>query len=422
MAWISYAQNAEDIRLRRKRLAFFHPTFAVFGGAELLLASQAQHMRRMGHDVCVVTDSWDRSRWEGPLEGISLRFANARTFTDTLRELDEETRTRLRGERACRSMLDRDIVVAMNFPCNAQLGASDLAAKKVWYCNEPPREHHLVEANPRLYGHLARISQPRTGLERLYTDKLATYRRRIERKKRVYREREFDIAGTRRLDQIIAISEFTRENAARTYGVEPEAVVPPIVRFPSPGRSRTGIDRARPSILVHSRLETVKNVEIVLRAFADFRRHHPSAILHVVGEGQASKELQSLARRLELSAATHFHGFLSQGELSAVYDACDVFALLPIDEPFGMVFPEAAARGLLIVGPDHGGPMEILDGGKLGWLCDPFSQESVVDAFERVFALSDAEADERRNAADAACKARYSENVAGPQLERAVIG
>jgi glycosyltransferase involved in cell wall biosynthesis len=174
--------------------------------------------------------------------------------------------------------------------------------------------------------------------------------------------------------------------------------------------------------LVHTRLEYLKNVEVILSSFAAFRRRHPSALLHIVGEGSAGRDLQALARRLDVSQATRFHGFLSRTDLSAVYDACDVFALLPIDEPFGMVFPEAAARGLLIVGPDHGGPLEILDGGKLGWVCDPFAEESVLDALERVFALSDSEANERRAAADAACRQRYSQSAAGPQLERAVLG
>jgi len=405
-----------------QRLAFFHPTLRNFGGAELLLVAQAQHMRSVGHDVCVVTDALERSRWDGLLDDLAIQLVEPRTFADILKELGPEARMRLRGERAVRSMQDRDIVVAMNFPCNAQLGSSDLAAKKVWYCNEPPREHHFVEANPRLCRHLARTPKPRTRLEEVYAERLSIYRRRIERQKRVYRERQFDIAATRRLDRIIAISAFTRDNATRAYGVRAETVVPPIVRFPEPGRARTGIDRSRPSILVHTRLEYLKNVEVILSSFAAFRRRHPSALLHIVGEGSARKDLKALARRLDVSQATRFHGFLSRAELSAVYDACDVFALLPIDEPFGMVFPEAAARGLLVIGPDHGGPLEILDGGNLGWLCDPFSEESVVDALERAFALSDAEANERRAAADAACRHRYSQSVAGPQLERAIVG
>jgi glycosyltransferase involved in cell wall biosynthesis len=97
-----------------------------------------------------------------------------------------------------------------------------------------------------------------------------------------------------------------------------------------------------------------------------------------------------------------------------------VFALLPVDEPFGMVFPEAAARGLLLVGPDHGGPLEILDGGRLGFSCDPFSPEAVAEAFRRIWRLADSEVDARRVAADDACRERFSAGVIGPQILRAL--
>ena len=85
-----------------------------------------------------------------------------------------------------------------------------------------------------------------------------------------------------------------------------------------------------------------------------------------------------------------------------------------------MVYAEAAARGLLLVGPDHGGPFEILGGGKLGWVCDPFDPEAVSDALLRVWALSDAEVDARRVEADRACRSRYSERTIGPQLYAAL--
>ena len=85
-----------------------------------------------------------------------------------------------------------------------------------------------------------------------------------------------------------------------------------------------------------------------------------------------------------------------------------------------MVYPEACARGLLLIGPDYGGPFEILDGGRLGWIRDPFLPEALADALHRVWALSDAEVDARRIEADRACRSRYSEAAIGPQLYRAL--
>jgi hypothetical protein len=72
----------------------------------------------------------------------------------------------------------------------------------------------------------------------------------------------------------------------------------------------------------------------------------------------------------------------------------------------------------LLIGPDHGGPFEIMDGGRFGWPCDPFSPESLAETFERVWSLSDGEVDARRTDADKACRDRYAESVIGPKLER----
>jgi glycogen(starch) synthase len=170
-------------------------------------------------------------------------------------------------------------------------------------------------------------------------------------------------------------------------------------------------------VLVHSRLEVLKNIDTVLRGFSLFQRASPVPCeLHVVGEGPSRESLEALVRETCVPGSVRFHGYLPDEELRAVYEICDVFALLSIDEPFGMVYPEAAAKGLLLVGPDHGGPLEILDGGTLGWTIDAFSPEALCEALGRVWSLDDAEVDRRRVAADRACRSRYSLEAVGPQL------
>jgi glycosyltransferase involved in cell wall biosynthesis len=138
--------------------------------------------------------------------------------------------------------------------------------------------------------------------------------------------------------------------------------------------------------------------------------------LHVVGEGPSLERLRSLAKEVCKEETVYFHGYLSDQDLQDVYKVCDVFALLPFDEPFGMVYPEAAARGLLLVGPDHGGPLEILDGGRHGGAIDAFSSEALCEALEQIWSLDDTAVDRRREATDRACRSRFSLAAVGPQL------
>jgi glycosyltransferase involved in cell wall biosynthesis len=401
------------------RIGFFHPALAKPGGAELLCVAQAHYLRQAGDVVCLVTFVYEPQLWADRLQGLEVRVAPRKHWTDGLAWNPRLAKVRRRGARAIRLLDGVDAVLASNFPCSTMLGSAPPPARKVWQCNEPPRGVHLRLANPVLSARAdasdLRAADASTGHWR---GQLA----RADRSGRMSALAAFDIEQVARLDHVYAISEFSRHNARRIYGRCAEEVVYPIVRFPEGGRSRAGLDRQRLGVLVHSRIEVLKNIDTVVRGFAQFRAGSGGSHLHVVGDGPARESLQALAAELLPAGAFTFHGYLPDAQLRRVYDACDVFALLPLDEPFGMVFPEAAARGLLMIGPDHGGPLEILDNGRLGWCVDAFSPEALAQALSQVAGLSDVEADRRRALADQACRARFAETVVGPQLRRAIVG
>jgi glycosyltransferase involved in cell wall biosynthesis len=399
------------------RIGFFHPALGKPGGAELLCLAQARYLQEAGDEVCFVTFVYDESQWGERMKGLEVRVAEHKRWTDGLAWRPRLAKVRRRGSRAVRLLDGVDTVLAFNFPCSAMLGASTLAVRKVWQCNEPPRGLYLREASPVL------SARADSAGSQVLDASTALWRNQLKRSNRNHRLaalRAFDVEQVSRLDHVYAISQFSRDNARRIYGRCAEEVIYPIVRFPAGGRSRCGLDRQRLGVLVHSRLELVKNIDTVIRGFAAFRPTCSGAHLHVVGEGPARESLQELAAQLLPAGACTFHGYLPDDALRRVYDACDVFALLPLDEPFGMVFPEAAAKGLLLIGPDHGGPLEILDGGRLGWCVDAFEPQALTRALSEAAGLSDAEADRRRAEADRACRARFSVDVVGPMLRRTV--
>jgi len=244
------------------------------------------------------------------------------------------------------------------------------------------------------------------------------------------RKRKFSFIGRRRPSQVAedrqgvlgltavwALSEYTRDSVLRIYPSVTAEVLPPIVRFPEPLRSKEPILRAGLRVMTVTRLEWVKNLDTLLDGFARYRqRTDPHATLSVVGTGSALPSLKERAQGLGIDQAVTFHGFLSDAELASLSAKCDVFACIPLDEPFGLVFPEAIARGLLAVGPDHGGPAEILDHGKLGELVDPLEPDSVAGGLARIRRLTDSEVDRRRALADEACRQRYSVEVVGARM------
>jgi len=397
-------------------VALFHPAFETIGGAEILVATQASLLRRANVDVYIATFALDSNRWRERLQDIPVRLAPPAPWMDRISGPLSRLRRAIPRAEAC--LAGADTVLACNYPTNALLGACSMSARRLWCCTEPPRDHHLAATNPRLHERVTSTPGGMTEVEREYVQRLVRDERDLRKPSRA-EFIAFDVENTRKLDAIYAISEFSRDNIRRVYGRN-AVVIYPVVRFPPPRPHRSGLDRRGLQVLTHTRLESRKNVETVIRGFAHFAARQPGSQLHVVGEGTQRANLEKLARTLGISTSVRFHGYLPERELDAVYEACDVFALLTLDEPFGMVFPEAAARGLLLIGPDHGGPFEIMDGGRLGWPCDPFSPEALGDVLFEVSGLADADVGQRRGKADRACRDRYSESVIGPQLLRAL--
>ncbi len=405
-----------------RRIAIFHPAFGAVGGAELLALSHASLLAEDGFELGVRTFRLDTAIWDS-----KLRAFDTKSLDEGLRlrhkirlAIDE---TRVRRAWAERELRAWDIVVAHNFPANAMLGRANIDAVKVWYCHEPNRNLHPIEANPYLWNCLKNLRNAKDcrAIAYYYRRLYAPWRRSSILGTSLWRRHRNDIEASSHIHQIWANSEYTRDNVLRVLGPRHVDVVYPIVEFIDAPPARFGIRRQAFRVMTLSRQEELKNVETILKGFALFRnRCCPDAMLDIIGEGRDRRYLERLRDSLDLKRNVLFHGFVSQNSLNALASSCDVFAALPFDEPFGMVFPEAASHGLLLIGPDHGGPQEILDDGRIGQLVGPVQPDGLADALERIFRMSDAEANQARQKADQSCRGRFARNVIGPRLLEAV--
>ena len=103
----------------------------------------------------------------------------------------------------------------------------------------------------------------------------------------------------------------------------------------------------------------------------------PGTRLVLVGEGPSRNELG--ARLAEAVAASPgrpnlppvFLGPRTGVDLARAYAAFDVFVHTGTKETFGQTLQEAAAAGLPVVAPAVGGPLDLVDHGRSGYLFDP---------------------------------------------------
>jgi phosphatidylinositol alpha-1,6-mannosyltransferase len=134
-------------------------------------------------------------------------------------------------------------------------------------------------------------------------------------------------------------------------------------------RDRLGL-AGRPVVICVSRMVPRKGQDTLIRAWPHVRAEVSDAVLLLVGDGPYGPALRRMAQQLNLGDSVVFTGPVPWPELPGYYDAADVFAMpcrtrrAGLDvEGLGIVYLEASATGLPVVGGDSGGaPDAILDG------------------------------------------------------------
>ena len=394
-----------------------HPAFDAIGGAEILIARYAAFLRDAGHRVRIVTEKFNHDAWSDlsaftDVHAVSRRRLDNLSFPRTYPKLGR------RAARHARVLAEADVVIGGNFPGNVVAAHVRNGTSSIWTCMEPSHRLHMHQTLSALSARAAALPRDDDpGALRFAREEFAKSDAIMARVGEVPAQKRADLDAVARIARIIAISEYSAANVRAIYGRTPDAVMYPTVTDPGLPLRTNGMSRSGLRVLAHGRLWIIKNFDTVIRGFAQFAaRHDGEHELHIVGTGSDSERLATIAQELGLGASVRFHGFLPADELARVYAHCDVMALLPLDEPFGMVFPEAALRGLLLVGPDHGGPMEILDGGRLGITVDAFTPEPLAEALEELWRMPEAEVRARRVKAAEACRSRYSASATLPVL------
>ena len=187
-------------------------------------------------------------------------------------------------------------------------------------------------------------------------------------------------APVREADRVIALTSWMAgELTGRGLAPGRVAVALPGVHEPaSPGAAAPPWARwgEGPRVLSVGRLVPRKGHDRLIDAFPRVLAQVPDARLLIVGDGPGRSELADRIRRRGLTRAVHLAGFLSAEELEATYRAADLFVLPCREEAggdtegFGLVFLEAGARGLPVIGGRTAGVVEAVRDAETGLLVD----------------------------------------------------
>ena len=162
------------------------------------------------------------------------------------------------------------------------------------------------------------------------------------------------------LDERVDLGEALRAETRRVLGIAPERFVVGWI----------------------GRMTSIKNTDVVLRAFAALRGRGVDALLCLVGDGPDRDGLERAAHELGVMRHCLFLGY--QEDVARFYSAFDAFLLASENEGTPVTTIEALAAGRPVVSTRVGGVPDVVEDGVDGFLAEPRDVDGLAERLERL--------------------------------------
>lgn len=192
-----------------------------------------------------------------------------------------------------------------------------------------------------------------------------------------------DVAGVRAVRGVVAF------DAALPPFLDLDAFAGPMpLPEPAARRSREPVHLVSVAMMREgAKLESYR-----LLAAALERIGPPDWDLVLIGDGPARAQVEAAFRSISRLHAVRMTRAMSSSDITDVLRSSDLFVWPAIDEAFGMVFIEAQACGLPVVGGNGGGVAAVIDDGRTGLLAAQGDVDAFAAAMQRLLCDADARA------------------------------
>ncbi len=134
---------------------------------------------------------------------------------------------------------------------------------------------------------------------------------------------------------------------------------------------------------IAARLTPIKNIPLLLRAFAEAAAQNPQLRLKIAGTGEDEAELKKLAQELGIEGKTTFVGWVN--DMAGFFRGIDINVLSSFSETFPYSLLEGAYEHCAAIASNVGGIPELIQDGETGLLFAPDQQDKLA---EYIYTLS----------------------------------
>lgn len=189
-------------------------------------------------------------------------------------------------------------------------------------------------------------------------------------------------------DKVIGVSQSVKHHLVKTNEITAQkgiVVYNPVSISHSNLVSVLNPNKVQFNIVYVGRLEKVKNVETLIKAFAALENKNTQ--LTIVGDGRERETLENLVGELQLTNRVVFEGF--QSEPVMFLCKADLYVLPSFSEGFGIAAVEAMFLKVPVLCSNVGGIPEFVNDGENGWLFNPLNVEELTSKMEMIISMDD---------------------------------
>ncbi len=124
------------------------------------------------------------------------------------------------------------------------------------------------------------------------------------------------------------------------------------------------------------RIGKEKNVEFLIKGFAEALKKRKDILLLMVGDGPFLKELKKIAQNLKIAQSIIFTGKVPRQKIPAFYQSADVFLFASLADTQGIVILEALACGLPVISLKDDALANVIVNNKNGFFVKQHSSKS----------------------------------------------